>query len=101
MKKIINSRKYDTETAIMLCHFAREPKERFYRYSETLYRKQNGEFFLYGEGGPASRYGLQIRYCQWRSGRKIIPLSYSDALEWVRKNGSEEDALNFASMQTV
>ena len=98
MKKIINGRKYDTETAIKMFCFDHEPEDRLYRYSETLYRKQNGEFFLHGEGGPASIYGLKVRYCTWRSGRKIKPLSRYKALEWIRENCSEEDYLNLASM---
>lgn len=42
MNKIINGKKYDTETAIYVCHGC------FGNFGEktvTLYRKKNGEFF--------------------------------------------------------
>lgn len=53
MIKIINKRKYDTSMAEeLLCYASGHDNTRFRYYSETLYRKRTGEYFLHGEGGP-------------------------------------------------
>lgn len=57
MKKIINGKKYDTDTAEEIGywnngHFRND----FYYAEETLYKKKTGQFFLYCEGGAASNY---------------------------------------------
>lgn len=52
MKKIINGKMYNTETATELGNFWNGLSTNDFRnLSETLYRKKNGEFFLYGQGG--------------------------------------------------
>ena len=56
MKKIICKVEYDTETAELV------EKRDFGAYgdpagySESLYKKADGKFFLYGVGGPESKY---------------------------------------------
>ena len=60
MKKIINGKVYDTETAQVLGSWSNMSDRSFERIDETLYRKRTGEFFLHGEGGPMSRYAVQI-----------------------------------------
>ena len=57
MKKIINGKKYDTETATKIGEYSNGYSTSDFHYiDETLYRKKTGEFFLYGEGGPMTRY---------------------------------------------
>ena len=52
MKKIINGRKYDTETAKEIGYWSNGyPCSDFNHCEETLYLKKTGEYFLYGEGG--------------------------------------------------
>jgi len=55
MKKIINGKRYDTETAQLIGSASYSNRTDFRFWSEELYRKKTGEFFLYGEGGPASK----------------------------------------------
>lgn len=51
MKKIINGKKYDTETATSVGEYSSNYACSDYKhYDETLYKKKTGEFFLYGEG---------------------------------------------------
>ena len=51
MKKIINGRLYNTESAKKVGYYN---NGRIYNdfsfFEETLYRKRTGEFFLHGEG---------------------------------------------------
>ena len=67
MKKILGGKKYDTETACVVGNYG-NGNSGFGTCSETLYRKRTGEFFLYGEGGPMSKYGVAYgqRVGLWR-----------------------------------
>ena len=87
MKKIINGKKYDTETAQeietwsnagSLCDFS--------HMEETLYRKKTGEYFLFGEGGPMTKYAVSEGNNSWSGGSDIVPLTYDAAQEWAEKH---------------
>ena len=60
MKKVINGRRYDTEGAMRLAGYRYGMPRDLGYWEETLYRKRTGEFFLHGEGGPASKYAESI-----------------------------------------
>ena len=86
MKKIIAGRKYDTQTARCVSIYGVGTSDRLYGFSESLYRKRNGEYFLYGEGGPGSKYSKSIGNGE-RSGREeITPMSYDEAQRWAEKH---------------
>lgn len=91
MKKIINGRLYDTETAKSIGWNDFGCCGDFSYYREELFRKRTCEFFLYGYGGPASRYAQPVGQHGWEDGWKIIPLSYDDALAWAEKNLDADD----------
>ena len=91
MKKIINGRLYDTETAKDVgCDYHGSPRD-FSYWSEHLYQKRTGEFFLHGEGGPNSRYSRSLGPNEWCGGEKIIPLTYDAAREWAEKHMDADD----------
>ena len=50
MKKIINGKKYDTDTAKCVGHDSFGCRGDFRYWFEQLYQKQTGEFFIYGDG---------------------------------------------------
>ena len=54
MKKIINGKTYNTETAKKLANWDNEIYGSFDSIEETLYQKRTGEFFLAGEGGAST-----------------------------------------------
>jgi hypothetical protein len=92
MKKIINGKMYNTETAtFLLSHENGLGTRDFRNFWENLYRKKTGEFFLYGEGGPMTAYAKTYDGNSWSSGEDIIPLSIEEAKEWVEKNCSADD----------
>lgn len=91
MKKIINGKKYDTETARFIGEDGFSNQRDFNHWSEELYKKRTGEFFLYGEGGPLSRYAEVTGQNEWSGGEKIIPLSYDSAREWAEKHLDADD----------
>lgn len=85
MKKIINGKLYNTDTAKRLSEWVNDITDNLHWVSETLYQKQRGEFFLHGEGGPSSKYAESIGQGNWSSGEKIIPLSYEAAQAWAEE----------------
>ena len=85
MKKIINGKLYNTDTAKRLGEWVNDITDNLHWVSETLYQKQRGEFFLHGEGGPSSKYAESIGQGSWSSGEKIIPLSYDAAQAWAEE----------------
>ena len=86
MKKIIGGKRYDTETADFMGSDSYSNTRDFHYWYEGLYRKRNGEFFLYGEGGAASKYAETVGQNEWCGGEKIIPLSVEKAKEWAEKH---------------
>ena len=86
MKKIIAGRKYNTETARCVGIYEAGIGDRLYGFSEGLYRKRNGEYFLYGEGGPGSKYSKTIGCSEWSGTKEIIPMDYGEAKEWAEKH---------------
>jgi|LSQX01.3.fsa_nt_gb hypothetical protein len=95
MKKIINGKRYDTSTAKLVGKASYSNRGDFAYWSEELYLKRTGEFFIYGEGGPLSRYSRSTGQNQWSGGEKIIPLSIREAQEWAEEHldGDEYEAI--------
>lgn len=81
MKKIIEGRTYSTNSATPIATMRNsvdwsQPN----RYSETLYRKGNGEYFIHGEGGSESPYA-SVNKVNGRLvyGEKIFPITEEQA----------------------
>ncbi|MGN0362950.1 MAG: hypothetical protein ACI4ET_08945 [Bilifractor sp.] len=86
MKKIINGKKYDTDTAECVGYWSNGYNYGdFQRAEERLFRKKTGEFFLQGEGGPMSSYAESYDN-ETSGGNEIIPLSEGEAKEWAEKH---------------
>lgn len=83
MKKVINGKRYDTDTAKKLASDWYSNCTDFHYWEETLYRKNTGEYFLHGEGGPASKYAQSVGQNSWSGGEKLIPLSVENARKWA------------------
>ena len=91
MKKVINGKRYDTETAQAMGEFEYSTSGDFHHWYECLYRKKTGEYFLYGSGGPMSKYAEQTGLNNWSGGEAITPLTYKEAQQWAEEYLSGED----------
>lgn len=89
MKKMINGKSYDTDTA--------ELKMVYYNvclscdlnsYSELLYLTPNGTWFLYGSGGCLSRYAI-LNGASVEGGETIIPMTRKEAKKWAANYASD------------
>lgn len=91
MKKIINGKRYDTDTAKNVGYWCSNITDGLYRVEEILYRKKTGEFFLLGAGGPRTKYAEWTETRNLCGGEKIIPLSEEAAREWAEESLSPEE----------
>lgn len=94
MKKIIRGRLYDTDKAKELGCDSYSNRRDFHYWEETLYKKRTGEFFLYGEGGPLSKYAEAVGLNEWSGGERIMPLSYAEAQEWAENHLSGDEYID-------
>lgn len=104
MKKIINNKRYDTETAKQIAETGSWEQgigpSNFNFWSETLYQKRTGEYFLFGEGGPLSKYSEPYENNGSQSGAKIIPLTLGQAKQWAEKAmDADEYEANFGPVE--
>jgi len=84
MKKIINGKKYDTETAKMVDTYDNGlGTSNFNGFIESLYIKKTKEFFLAGFGGAMTKYSKSYDSNMSCGGNRIIPLTRDEALEWL------------------
>lgn len=92
MKKIINGLVYDTNTAKEIGEWSNGyAVSDFKHIRETLYKKRTGEYFLYGRGGPMSKYAMETGSNSWSGGEKIIPLEYERARKWGEDSLDADD----------
>lgn len=72
---------YDTETAKKLAEYRHNYDDA--AYTEILYKKRTGEYFIYGEGDTGA----------YSSGEDIKPLTYKQAQKWFEKANNDDDSL--------
>lgn len=91
MKKVINGKLYNTDTAECIAVFDNGlVDDTIHFIVEELYRKRTGEFFICGHGGAATVYAEQRGYDGWVGSEKIIPLTYEAAQKWAEEHLSGE-----------
>ena len=91
MKKIIGGRRYNTDTAKYIGSAQSNCGVTDFKYfEEDLYQKKTGEFFLHGNGGPASKYAKELDGSMWGD-EKIIPISLEEARAWGEKYLSPDE----------
>lgn len=86
MKAIIKGLRYDTETATKLEQWwSGLPASDFRHATEVLYRTPRGNYFIYGSGGPMSRWGESTGDMRG-FGAGIKPLTYEGAAQWCESH---------------
>lgn len=85
MKRIINGKLYNTDTARFIGTAEHGEPGDIYYCVESLYRKKTGVFFLHGDGGSGTRYAVRSG-ANWAAGEEIIPISPDEARRWIEQN---------------
>lgn len=91
MKKIINGKTYNTETAVAICGYEYGYGGDLDYIEECLYKTKKGAFFIWGEGGARSKYAVRSSYNSWGGGEDIIPVSAAEAKEFVENHGTADN----------
>ena len=90
MKKIINKKLYNTETAELIHESCNGlPRSDFRNLHEHLYRSPGGAYFLHGEGGALTDYAVCSRGCCYE-GEDIRLLTEDEAIQWLEGNDGDE-----------
>jgi hypothetical protein len=89
MKKVIEGKVYNTETAEKIYSW----DNGFYggdfkQCEETLYRTKKGRYFLYGEGGPMSRYAKPVGGNAYGYGSNIEVMTDDEAALWLESKNA-------------
>lgn len=77
---------YDPEKSKeIVTKYSKYDKNDFSYYEETLYRNQNGDFFILGSGNADSKYHFPYPGGGQQSGWKIVPLTFNKAKTWYEE----------------
>ena len=88
MKKIINGKTYNPDTATIVARWDNgRILEGFSYVQETLYKTRKGDLFLLGEGGAATIYSKTLSDGWTAYGWDIIPMTPEAAQEWAERRG--------------
>ena len=85
MKDIIDGKRYDTDTAEEIAtgsSSGAHPGD-FEYYRETLYKTDNGAWFLAGKGGPKTKYASPVPGGGLSGGSGIHPLTSGETMSWM------------------
>jgi hypothetical protein len=94
MKRIIDGKRYDTDTAtrIAAAESSCNPGD-FHYWAETLYMTKKGAFFMQGEGGALSRWSEPVGSNGRGGGSGIRPMTETEAREWCEANSVDADRI--------
>lgn len=91
MKKIINGKTYNTETAAKLgSDYSSVGPNDFHYWYESLHQTKKGTYFLYGEGGAMSHYAKPCGTGSWGGGDNMRVLTRSQAMAWAEEHLAAE-----------
>ena len=91
MKKVIDGKTYNTETAECLANWWNGCSTADFGYClENLYRTKKGTYFIAGEGGAMSKYAQSCGHNSVCGGEGITPLSEFEAREWVEVHANNK-----------
>jgi hypothetical protein len=95
MRKIIDGKVYDSETAKKIGQWKNDYTCDHSNYcEESLFLKKTGEFFIHGYGGTMSKYAKKNGNNKWSDSSVIKPIPFAKAKKWAMEmlNGEEYEA---------
>lgn len=94
MKKVINGKLYDTETATLVAEYdSGHYSNDFHSSEEKLYRTKKGAWFLHGKGGAMSRWSERCGSNCYCGGEGIEALGDYDARTWCEEHNVDVDVI--------
>ena len=94
MKQIIKGKIYNTETATEIADWSSDySRSDFRACTEILYVSPRGRHFLYGHGGPMTRWSQRSGDMTY-SGKGIEALTEDEALEWCERHRIDDSIVS-------
>ncbi|HKK45640.1 MAG TPA: hypothetical protein VJ964_08970 [Balneolaceae bacterium] len=88
MKAIIEGKRYNTETSQQIASDWNGLSRSDFNYmDETLYRTENGNWFLHGAGGANTKYSEAAGNMR-SGGESIIPMDEDGAYSWLERTNN-------------
>ncbi len=82
--RIIRRRKiYDTKISKEMVRYHLHNRNNISWFDEALYLTNNGCWFVAGEGGPLSAYGIDLGRGEKEGGKKLVPMSIDEVITWL------------------
>jgi len=101
MKKVINGKVYNTETAKEI-YSDWNGQSGWTYYSETLFKSKKGVYFICESGGPMTHMAVPCGNNTWSGSSEIYLLSIEKAKKWLEeKNAIEELVEEFSDIIEV
>lgn len=92
MKKVIDGKMYNTETADEVATWSNHYYPNDFHYcEESLFRTKKGNWFLYGEGGAMSAYSRSVGNNGRGGGSDIRALTPDEARQWLEEKDQVEE----------
>ena len=92
MKRIIDGKRFDTETADWVAEFRGGAGRTDFRYwKASLYRTPRGRWFLSGEGGGMSMFAEHVPGGGSRGGSGLIPIPATEARRYLEDDGAVDE----------
>lgn len=86
MKKVVNGKLYNTETAEEICEWSNSYYSGDLHYcEETLYKTKKCNWFLYGKGGALSEYSKPCEGNGSCGSSNTVPMTKEEAIEWLEE----------------
>jgi hypothetical protein len=92
MKKVINGKTYNTDTAELIGDWHNGyPRNDFRTCSEELFKTSKGAYFIAGNGGAMTEWGEPCGGTARCGGSGIRPIDEAEALEWAEQHLDAEE----------
>ncbi|MBW2631253.1 MAG: hypothetical protein JRC90_05745 [Deltaproteobacteria bacterium] len=90
MKRIIDGKVYDTETAELIEEESFSNPRDFHHTFQSLYKTKKGAYFFHGGGGPMTEYAIDLGNNNTGGSSNIWIVEQEDALKWLGKVNPEK-----------
>ena len=93
MQQVIDRKLYDTDQSEQIARYAPLTDRGDYNYLiETLYKTADGEYFLHGEGGAATKWAEKTGG-QRTSSEEIQLLTDDEVLDWCEERAIDGETV--------